>query len=969
MRERSPLAVVLVLAPGLLLLGAGGVTWRFVLRADDAPRDEVPGLLEAPRPESPAPEDPHLVGRAGAGTDPPEVPAGALVRARGRVVDPDGRPIAGASIHALAPGPRLMQAMFSSRVVAVTDAAGTFEMRGERADDLLARAPGFLDRLVQRVASAVPVTIVLEPAPAVLIVHVISPSGEGIAGASVQAFVLDADLCYAMGRTDAGGDTRIPFALCGEAYVSAWAPGYLQLRRAPVPPANAAGERRLDVQLEPGFCIRGRVVDDGTGAGVAGAEIHSWEAFGAVARTTADGTFDYEATREVPWIRAEARGYLPAQATLSRDVEGNARADVRLKASPVRALTGVVLAADGAPVHHASVGCGTERTETDAAGVFRLDVPDVPGTPLTLCAHHPAHGLAFADARVGDEPTVRFPATRGAHGTVRYEDGAPAAEVGLVVKVGTGSASADALTLVLFLLHLGQELAVTDADGHFALPPLPPGDYMVYAAPRSALAGRGVGTAFTSGSEPASITLTLPRGIGIEGVVEDAESRPVPSARVQVTEPDPLQPGRSHSVSTTADAEGRFALGGLPEGRLGVSVQAAGYHPWVLTLTPDGAPLRIRLDAQPYVRLRITANPPPAGTEMMAHFLDAGGRDRGGGSAFYVNGEVRLQIWSEGATQVRLVWRDLRGGPIDLPGPDEDRVVDLPLHEVAEVAARPGVDPRPSDAAPAPAPVVHGFVHGRVSPLPAGGLGEALVLVGGQPSVEIRPDGSFALSVEPGAVTLRVGTPEFRGPPREVVVEAGVRVDTVLAPPEARGVIRGRVLDRGGRPVAGVGLTAIASSGPNRVGRLSRHVIRTADDGRFWFHYLTETRYRVASFDAADLGSVVPVEVEPGGPDLELRFVRDGLLRGRVSGDWTSRPKPFTVGIERVEGDPSRAWRSGVRVQPDGAGFYFERSLAPGRYRLLPPEGARWVRTPEDVEIREGAEAPPVELELAGLGG
>ena len=52
------------------------------------------------------------------------------------------------------------------------------------------------------------------------------------------------------------------------------------------------------------------------------------------------------------------------------------------------------------------------------------------------------------------------------------------------------------------------------------------------------------------------------------------------------------------------------------------------------------------------------------------------------------------------------------------------------------------------------------------------------------------------------------------------------------------------------------------------------------------------------------------------------------------------------------------------RVQPD-----FERSLAPGRYRLLPPAGARWVRTPEEVAIREGAEAPPVELEITGLGG
>ena len=71
MRKLPVLAVVLI-----LLLAAGGATWRFVLRGD-APASEPGGGGAAIRVEPPEPQDPALVGRAAGGSAQEEPAPGA----------------------------------------------------------------------------------------------------------------------------------------------------------------------------------------------------------------------------------------------------------------------------------------------------------------------------------------------------------------------------------------------------------------------------------------------------------------------------------------------------------------------------------------------------------------------------------------------------------------------------------------------------------------------------------------------------------------------------------------------------------------------------------------------------------------------------------------------------------------------------------------------------------------------------
>ncbi len=104
------------------------------------------------------------------------------------------------------------------------------------------------------------------------------------------------------------------------------------------------------------------------------------------------------------------------------------------------------------------------------------------------------------------------------------------------------------------------------------------------------------------------------------------------------------------------------------------------------------------------------------------------------------------------------------------------------------------------------------------------------------------------------------------------------------------------------------------------------------------FPYLTAARYRLSSTGTLDpRGEVVPRDVLLDEAAVDLHFVRFGLLRGRVTGDWDVPPfeGSIQVDIERAGGD----------------GFYFERYLAPGRYRFRAPKGHAWAVVPPEVVV------------------
>jgi hypothetical protein len=190
-------------------------------------------------------------------------------------------------------------------------------------------------------------------------------------------------------------------------------------------------------------------------------------------------------------------------------------------------------------------------------------------------------------------------------------------------------------------------------------------------------------------------------------------------------------------------------------------------------------------------------------------------------------------------------------------------------------------------------------VRGRVT---KGGAAAAGLWVGALtpagthvPAVRTRADGSYALFAEAG------------GPHRMFVQasEAAVRWFERTLPErgEARfdfdvpsGALRGRVLDGAGRPLAGVGVSAVlaGASDPVRFGLEHFRRTRTAEDGSFAFGLLAPGRYTLRAPDGFQLetdpprvphGRAVLADLELGEDEragLELRLPAEARVRGQV---------------------------------------------------------------------------------------
>ncbi|MBP9899315.1 MAG: carboxypeptidase regulatory-like domain-containing protein, partial [Gemmatimonadales bacterium] len=109
----------------------------------------------------------------------------------------------------------------------------------------------------------------------------------------------------------------------------------------------------------------------------------------------------------------------------------------------------------------------------------------------------------------------------------------------------------------------------------------------------------------------------LPRSIDraavaviLAGRVTDSTGRPIVDARVTVLEAN---------RSTTTDAEGRFRIGGIPEGTYGISIAAIGFRPRVYRLALTGATTTLEAKLLPTVvelaTIQTTAT--PVGTSVL----------------------------------------------------------------------------------------------------------------------------------------------------------------------------------------------------------------------------------------------------------------------------------------------------------------------------------------------------------------
>jgi hypothetical protein len=118
--------------------------------------------------------------------------------------------------------------------------------------------------------------------------------------------------------------------------------------------------------------------------------------------------------------------------------------------------------------------------------------------------------------------------------------------------------------------------AITDAAGQFSLA-LAPGRYRVTASAEGWGSASADAAAEAGGAKP-SLELRLSRAdASLDGMVRDAEGRPLARARLTARPAAASAPGDPSLAAATADAGGHFHMARLPSGELRIEVQHADY--------------------------------------------------------------------------------------------------------------------------------------------------------------------------------------------------------------------------------------------------------------------------------------------------------------------------------------------------------------------------------------------------------
>jgi hypothetical protein len=478
----------------------------------------------------------------------------------------------------------------------------------------------------------------------------------------------------------------------------------------------------------------------------------------------------------------------------------------------------------------------------------------------------------------------------------------------------------------------GREVARTTAaaDGAFALPGLPPGEYIL-AARQGARVAEPLGPVPVAvGEELAGLVLVLGPGGSLAGtVIDGVTGEAIEGATVVV--------GGS---GTTTDRVGRFRVRGLPPGPAVLRAAAPGYEPREQTVelsarAETGFVVALARAAAIRGRVLAASGEPAAGASVRAvpYRPDGAGvaagssgkaADDGSFALSVPAGAVRVEASSAAGEFGRTDWLDLAPG-----------------------AVREGIEVRL--AAPAS---LHGMVR-RSDGAPAPGAEVRVAAADGRPLAVAVADagGGYAISGLPaGSVSLGAAAGEARGTAGPVELPAGgaVRVDLVLG----AGTLAGVVVDGAGDPVAGATVAAWPEGG-------SRDLAVTAvtgTDGTFDLRGLPEGIHRVEAVRGEARGE--RRGVAPGAAGLRVE-IGGGYLVGSVFVG-RSPATDFTLAVSPLE--PGRGGARTERILAvDGR---FRISVGPGRWEVrasAPGASAATVVA----EVPEGGDSAQVRIELA----
>jgi hypothetical protein len=547
----------------------------------------------------------------------------------GRVIYPDGRAAAGASVRLLSRPNGAPHASMPRRV-AIAASDGTFAFAKQSQGDYLLEAqtddavsPTTPARLE---AGSEPVTLMVFPA-ATLDVRVQSAvDHKPIAGASVKLGIgighFGASDAYMLERSDASGVAR--FRGVGRlashpvyAVADGFAGTFDNIRAS----EHLLSEWDIVLELQPGGAVSGRVVDE-KGVGIQGAKV-GWEpgrgepdgsytfvtplADGGhyiAAVTDSNGAFRKTVPPGIGCLVAVHPSHLTGQACGVRSTIGQPNSDVTIVMKSGARISGVVVTARGEPAPRAEVivtvpswehiprmsDSYRSRTTTDAGGRFSFDGVDRMPLALTAWTNDASSELVEIDLTGTDERRdvrITLANTGVITGTVTEEDGGPAPFAIIsyfaapeLDKITFGKTEADTRGLAL-PKSIGGTLC--DAEGKFRIAGLPPSPYTVRAqrpSPTSVSPEYSIVWRYNV-SLGSNLTLVLP-GLGaIKGRVVDENGSPLSSFTVAsaIYEPAmqtaPMPPGRPVS-----SPDGTFTLDSVPANRYLVAIAGSDVIEW-----------------------------------------------------------------------------------------------------------------------------------------------------------------------------------------------------------------------------------------------------------------------------------------------------------------------------------------------------------------------------------------------------
>ncbi len=655
------------------------------------------------------------------------------------------------------------------------------------------------------------------------------------------------------------------------------------LRLSP-PDDAAAAEQPATIVLEAPRTIAGRVVENGSGAPIAGALV--WAGTAETARTDAEGGYSVRLplagdSRRLS-VQAAASGYAPGR----EQVSATGTAGPTISLAPAASLGGRVVDADQAGLagveievskHESGMrrrfrrsGGGRRRARSGQDGRFEISgLAAGQGYGLRLLKAGFAPGKLEVEALKPFERRSGLEAMlhrgRRAVGVVVDEQEVPVA--GAVVRL---EAPSDSSSRAFRMRDAAPEPPqdTTGVDGGFAIPDLAVGRYdlKVESPGFGPVAVPGVEVPAGAGDVDLGIVV-LPPGVAIEGRVADAEGRPIAGIEIRASEPTRIPMpaalrlmmmlGREPATAITG-ADGRFAVPDRRAGeRLDLVVAGDGWVATTVTgvLAPPEEPLEIVIQQASRVSGRV---------------LDAGGEPIAGADV-----EARFE---------------------GLAGSGGRRMAS--------------------------------FNRARTD-----------------------DDGAFQLlDVEPGRVTVAASATGFQEAQLSgLETVAGGELRDVELTLRSGALLRGTVLDAGGKPVADARVWVSATGDERPTG-----FARTDGDGRFELSGVSPGRRTVSASDDQGRQVAKSLEVEAGTRSVELRFAGGVEVSGRVVDDAGLGVAAAEVALES---DAGGGWRGG-RPEADSAadGSFTITGVAPGRYRLhAAKEGFARARLEPAVEVSSSA--------------